>query len=112
MKKTSIILREDNAVHALYDCALKLRVENENLRNDLILDRASSKGLRQCVGRLEAENKKLKEALKKYGKHEIGCGYCMMKEGWAGYGCTCGLQALNQSNNESNDSSNSGGESS
>lgn len=48
------------------------------------------------VKQLQAENGKLKKALQKYGKHKIGCGYSMMKEGWSGYSCTCGLQALNK----------------
>jgi len=39
----------------------QLQTENEELKTNLMLERATTKGLRQCTGRLEAENEKLKE---------------------------------------------------
>lgn len=46
------------------ECFNELQAENKQLRIDLDLLRANSKGLRQCVGRLETENEKSKRLLK------------------------------------------------
>ena len=64
----------------------ELRAEIERLQEHRHKQMEDIITLGQMVGKLEVENKKLRAALKEYGRHQVGCqsNYWEME-------CNCGL---------------------
>jgi len=66
-------------------------IANEEDDGDFVLDKIYGAQREQII-ELQAETKRLKEALEKYGWHEIDCAYVQGLKGNAVEDCDCGFE--------------------